>query len=130
MSQSTTPTIKSLTELIPPPFSAQKNGKKDALKKTKPKSMRTLHAEVIREKIAHFTASKIDGILEAMERSATGNTWVSKESKDGTFKSQLPPDVNAAKLLIETTSGRPTQQVEMKAVIGIVDLVQQLEEED
>lgn len=120
----------SLAGLNPPPFAPQKNGTWDPKKKTKPKSMRTLHAEIIREKIAQFTASKIDNILQAMEQSATGNTIVWQDTKDGRFERSLPPSVEAAKLFIEHTSGKPTQPVEMKAVVGIVDLVKQLESND
>lgn len=118
----TTTNVKELEDMVKNPFPSESSVRK-------PKSMRTIHADKIRDKIAEYTSSKIEPILEAMSLAATGNVWIEKETKDGIFKEQRAPDVNAARLLIENASGRPTQQLEMKAMIGIVDLVKQLEEE-
>lgn len=96
-----------------------------------PKSVNTVRADAIRNKIVEIAHEEAEGMVRAMAKAAKGEVFITKELSDGrTMTEQRPPDVNAYRALTEQAIGKPKETIDLVAKVGIVQLVQQLEVED
>ena len=96
----------------------------------KPKTVRTLAADKIRDKIAQALADNIDEILKAQIDAAKGISIQTTEAPNGVTTVYGKPDIQAAKGLIEQAIGRPKETIEHKGNLGIVGIINQLEGDD
>lgn len=96
-------------------FSPRRNGRNNKIVPPTPKSMRTLHAEAIREKIARMAAENMDSMVQAQINIASNE--------------KLAYSPSAFKGLLEHSIGRPTESIELKGRIGIVQLIKNLDNE-
>lgn len=105
---------------------------KDKDKKVrKPKTVRTIQAEYIREKIAKRLADELDPIIDAQILAAKGEAiQTSWNEKTGETTVSGTPSVPAFKNLLEQVVGRPKETVEHQGKLSIVDLVRNLEDDE
>lgn len=97
---------------------------------------KTFITQQIRKKTAEIVLEEAEPIIRAQVKAAIGGytTLTTFRDKNGvvdkTVESEETPNVNAAKLLFETTIGKPKETVKHEGGIGIVALVARLEKGD
>jgi hypothetical protein len=100
-------------------------------KRGRPIATKTLITQKIRERIAQSVAEKLDPILDGLINAAIGNITLEKtDSRGKVYYTDVPPDTNAARLLLEHTIGRPKETIQHQGALGIVALIQSLSTED
>lgn len=96
----------------------------------KPKVMKTVQAEAIREKFIEMVQSRHEALIEAQIKSALGEVVLWRTDHEGkTTTMNTAPDTQAAKFLYENAIGRPKERIEHSGAIGLVALVARLEQD-
>jgi hypothetical protein len=96
----------------------------------KPKTVRTIQAEYIRNKIAERLSEEALAVINAQIEAAKGTAVLTTEGPSGVTTSYGKPDVNAAKSLFEQVLGRPKETVEHKGNVGLLSLITKLENDE
>jgi hypothetical protein len=101
---------------------------KSGFKIGRPTSTATLRTQKIREfMLKRFEKDAVE-VYDALYRSAVG-IEIEDVDKDGeTFYYSKAPDVNAARLLLEHTIGKPKEQIEHTGAMSLFHIIQQLKE--
>lgn len=99
-------------------------------KERKPKTVRTIQAEYIRNKIAERLSEEALDIINAQIEAAKGTAVQITDGPQGTTTVTGRVDVNAAKSLFEQVLGRPKETVEHKGNVGLLSLISKLEDNE
>ena len=100
-------------------------------KRGRPLATKTLITQKVRERIAARVAEQIDPILDGLINAAIGKIALEKtDTKGRVYYTDVPPDTNAARLLLEHSIGKPKETIQHQGAIGVLALVQSLERDD